>query len=194
MPITEADGGPAPELATERLILRPITSSDWPDVLRLAGDNDVARWTASLQHPLSEQDAKTWIERRTQRQTSTGVGYVFSVISKDDGAFIGVTGFHTDSGTSRADIGYWFGKPFWGQGYATEALFCALEFAFDKLGHTVVAATAFPDNGASMRVLEKAGFKVMRRDKRDIQRRGGVREFVQCEVDKAGFDLAVKQA
>jgi RimJ/RimL family protein N-acetyltransferase len=55
------------------------------------------------------------------------------------------------------EIGYWIARPYWGQGYATEAAGGVLEVA-RLLGHGRVSAGHFVDNPASGRVLRKLGF------------------------------------
>lgn len=61
----------------------------------------------------------------------------------------------TDQG--EAEFGWYLRSDQWGRGYATEATYLLLAFAFDELGRTRVIATADPENTASIRVLEKAG-------------------------------------
>ena len=55
-------------------------------------------------------------------------------------------------------MGYWIGRPYWGQGYATEAATAALAWAGAGWGKRLVVSGHFADNPASGRVLEKAGF------------------------------------
>ncbi len=57
------------------------------------------------------------------------------------------------------EIGYWLGVPFWGQGYATEAVRAVIDHAFGDLGYDVLAGGARVSNPASRRVLEKCGFQ-----------------------------------
>ena len=57
-----------------------------------------------------------------------------------------------------AEIGYWLGETFWGQGIATEALNAVSEWAFRELHLVRLCAHVFARNGASARVLEKAGY------------------------------------
>ena len=64
-----------------------------------------------------------------------------------------------DPGQGRAELGYWIGVPFWGQGHATEAVAAVLAFGFGPLGLHRIHATVFPRNPASARVLEKSGFR-----------------------------------
>jgi len=58
---------------------------------------------------------------------------------------------------ARAELGYWIGKPYWSQGYVTEAAREVVRFAFDDLGLRRVFAIHFVRNPASGRVMEKIG-------------------------------------
>ena len=69
--------------------------------------------------------------------------------------FLGSCGLHLKDG--RFELGYWLGKPFWGQGYATEAAKKLVSFAFHDLKATSLWAGWYHDNPASGRVLEKLG-------------------------------------
>jgi ribosomal-protein-alanine N-acetyltransferase len=69
-----------------------------------------------------------------------------------------------------AEIGYLIGDfRTWGKGYATEAIMAITEFAFSTLELTKLTAGVYKDNLASIRVLEKCGFK-----KYDQSHRGGI--------------------
>ena len=60
---------------------------------------------------------------------------------------------------NEAEIGYWLGEDFWGKGYVTEATLRVLQYAFDELHLTQLWASAYKENIASQRVLEKCGFR-----------------------------------
>lgn len=55
----------------------------------------------------------------------------------------------------KAEIGYWIGRPYWGQGYATESARAILAFAFNDLGLNKVFAKFFMSNPASGKVMQK---------------------------------------
>ncbi len=59
-----------------------------------------------------------------------------------------------------AEIGYWLGEPFWGKGVMTEVVTFVTRFAFAKLDFVRLFAVPFADNTASVRVLEKAGYRI----------------------------------
>jgi predicted acetyltransferase len=58
-----------------------------------------------------------------------------------------------------AELGYWLGAPYWGQGFATEAARAAIDYAFGDFGHEALLSGARVSNPASRRVLEKCGFQ-----------------------------------
>ena len=58
-----------------------------------------------------------------------------------------------------AEIGYWLGVKYWGNGYATEAARALIDHTFTELGCEALQAAARVTNPASRRVLEKCGFQ-----------------------------------
>lgn len=70
---------------------------------------------------------------------------------------------HTESSIGIADgeaeIGYCIGKPFWNQGYCTEALRAMIEYSFSTKGFLTLWADHFVDNPSSERVMNKCGFR-----------------------------------
>jgi RimJ/RimL family protein N-acetyltransferase len=84
---------------------------------------------------------------------------------------MGLTGAHLRDG-GYFEMGYWLGRPYWGQGYATEAARKLAAFAFSGLKAGRLTAGYFHDNPASGRVLEKIGFKPDGAEHRDCLARG----------------------
>ena len=145
-----------PRLETHRLLLRPPEYSDASAITTWLGDYDVAKNLASAPHPYREADALAFVTRAAERR-ARGEGFCFSVLRKPDELFLGDCALSLKDG--RYEIGYWFGKPYWNQGYATEAVRRLLGFAFHDLKAEAVWAGWFHDNPASGRVLEKLGFR-----------------------------------
>ena len=77
--------------------------------------------------------------------------------SRREGELIGCCG--VDLRDDGPEIGYWLGVPYWGRGYATEAVRALIDHAFDDLRHETLQAGARVSNPASRRVLEKCGFQ-----------------------------------
>jgi RimJ/RimL family protein N-acetyltransferase len=143
--------GSIPVLETERLVLRAPRLGDAKTVAALANDRHIAENTARIPHPYRLADAKDWIG--AANKISDEQHYVVTLAS---GTLIGACGLETREGSS---IGYWLGQPYWGKGYATEALHALIDHAFGDLDHEALQASARVTNPASRRVLEKCGFQ-----------------------------------
>lgn len=153
----------------------------------LAGDYDIASMTGTIPHPYSEQMAAGWIE-----SVLAGEEGVVFVIERD-GELIGCTGYRAFD-DDHAELGYWIGKPYWGQGYATEAAAALIEHAFAVGGFAYLTGGHFSDNPASARVIHKLGFKPVQTVSRECAARG---EKVWCAVyrlDRPRNALGVPQA
>ena len=143
-----------PGLESERLLLRPPEFRDVPAITTWIGDWDVAKNLASVPHPYRESDAHAFVGLAAQKR-ATGEGFCFSIVRRKDSQFIGGCGLNEEA--AGWELGYWLGKPFWGQGYASEAAHRLVRFAFEELGQDSVQAGWFFDNPASGHVLAKLG-------------------------------------
>ncbi|HJW42655.1 MAG TPA: GNAT family N-acetyltransferase [Rhizomicrobium sp.] len=143
---------------TQRLILRPPTMTDMPAFVAILNDFDVAKNLQKVPHPFTDtlfREALIRIDRERQE----GTDFAFSVTRAMDGALIGMCAINRLSGDVW-EFGYWYGKPYWGQGYATEAAGPVMRFAFEDRGAARLTAGWFDDNPASGAVLHKLGFKI----------------------------------
>lgn len=155
-------------LATRRLTLRPLELTDAKLFARLFGDDrDAVAMTATLPNPCTEDEAHKWIERRI-----AGSSRGFAIHRQRDDLFVGAIGF--DGTPDLVELGFGIGRPFWGRGYATEAVRAIIEHVWD-LGIGSIEACTFRSNPASARVLEKCGFEDTGRTTRNYPRRGGQR-------------------
>ena len=142
-------------LTTNRLVLRVPTLDDAGDIAKYLGDRDIARMTMSIPNPYFPLAAEFWIMmQRANRRQGKSFNYVITL----NGELCGVMDIFTAKSGER-EIGYWIGKPFWGQGIATEAAQAILAEGFETLGTDEILAGVFEDNPASVRVLEKLGFE-----------------------------------
>jgi RimJ/RimL family protein N-acetyltransferase len=157
-----------PTLETARLRLRPFRMTDADDVQRLAGDRAVADTTLNIPHPYEDGFAERWIGNHRD-WFELGQQVVFAVVLKAATAkpdqprhlsaarLIGAVGLLIDRQDQRAELGYWIGKPYWNQGYCTEAARAVVDFGFERLGLNRIYAHHFVRNPASGRVLQKLG-------------------------------------
>ena len=145
-------------LKTERLILRRFEESDAENIYEYAKDPDIG--------PIAG-----WPPHKSASESLDVIRNVFSaaecyaVCLKEDGKAIGAIELklngHTDM-TDRDDeceLGYWLGRPFWGQGIMPEAAREMLRHAFEDLGMQNVWCGYYDGNTKSKRVQEKCGFR-----------------------------------
>lgn len=147
-----------PTLETERLILRPFVMTDAPEVQQLAGDREIASTTLNIPHPYEDGMAEQWIATHQERFES-GDLVNFAIVLKQGNRLIGAIGLNITPAHSRAELGYWIGKEYWGKGYATEAAAAVLRYGFDVLGLHRIFARHLTRNPASGRVMQKIGMQ-----------------------------------
>ena len=141
-----------PVLETKRLALRAPRLEDAKTVAALANDRRIAENTARIPHPYRMTDAEGFISAANK-----AVGDAVFLITLQDGSIAGACSIMCEDDTP--ELGYWLGAPYWGKGYATEALHAVVDYAFTDLGHEALQAGARVTNPASRRVLEKCGFQ-----------------------------------
>ncbi len=141
-----------PTLETERLLLRRLELEDAPLVYHYMTEREIAANTMLIPYPYPSGAAEDWISA-TQRSDD----FSFAVTRKSDNLFLGACGIGSDLFHKRAEVGYWLGKPHWGQGYMSEAVRRVIQFGFEELDLNRIQATYFTYNQASRRVMEKAG-------------------------------------
>ena len=145
-------------LETERLILRRWEKNDAESLYEYAKDPDVgpiAGWPAHRSIEESRDVIKNVFNGKE----------AYAICLKTDNRAIGAIELklngHTDM-TERDDeceLGYWLGKPFWGQGIVPEAVKEMLRHAFEDLGIKTVWVGYYEGNIKSKRVQEKCGFR-----------------------------------
>ena len=145
-------------LETERLILRRWENSDAESLYEYAKDPDVGPIAGWPVHQSIEES------RNVIKNIFNGKE-AYAICLKTDNKAIGAIELklngHTDM-TKRDDeceLGYWLGKPFWGQGIVPEAVTEMLRHAFEDIGMTRVWVAYYEGNTKSKRVQEKCGFR-----------------------------------
>lgn len=141
-------------LETQRLRLRSYSEADIPELLPLIGARGVAATTGRIPHPYGAEDARQFLARiETDREVRLAVSL------RENGRLIGGIGLRPMEEYQHAELGYWLGVPFWGQGYATEAAREMLRYGFEELRLHRIFASHFQNNPASANVLKKLGMK-----------------------------------
>lgn len=138
------------ELKTERLTIRKFKSEDWQAVYEYTSNPEVMRYIP--EGVFKEETAKEFIRKNIESADH------FPVFIDGD-ILIGHIGFHKYFGNHTYEIGWVFNPKFYNKGYASEAAYAVLRYAFEKLGLHRIIATCQPENPASYRVMEKIGMR-----------------------------------
>lgn len=163
-------------LRTTRLLLRPLTTRDAEDLALLANDLDVARMTARIPHPYTVTEAFRWVASIEDEE------FVRAIVL--DSLLVGVVGVAVDDVDEEcAEIGYWLGKPYWMNGYATEAAHALCCYSFDVERLARLTSSHFVGNEGSRNVLLKLGFRA-------IGQRRVWCEARQQELDAISYELS----
>lgn len=139
---------------TERLILRPWREDDAEILYKYASDPDIGLPAGFPPHTSVENSREVIKNVLFAPET-------YAVCLKEDGKPIGSIGLHRNDLAENDDeyeLGYWIGKPYWGQGLIPEASREILRYAFEDLGMARVWCGHYEGNIKSRRVMEKLGF------------------------------------
>jgi ribosomal-protein-alanine N-acetyltransferase len=171
-------------LDTPHLQLRPIARGDAADLHSYASDPDVARlmsWTAHKQLRETEEFVARQIDGLAR-----GTDLTWSIVH--DGRARGCISLGGIVWTfrawriDRAELGYWLGRPLWGQGFVSEAALAATRFAFETLGLHKITIGCIDGNAASQRIIEKIGFRFLARHEEDVWRDGRWWDHLRFEL------------
>ena len=139
---------------TKRLILRPWREEDAEDIYPYASDPEVGPSAGWRVHTSVENS-------REIIRNVLCVPETYALCLKENGKPIGSIGLHRNDFACHSDeyeLGYWIGKPFWGQGLIPEASREMLRHAFEDLGMRRVWCGYYDGNFKSRRVQDKLGF------------------------------------
>ncbi|MDE6264687.1 MAG: GNAT family N-acetyltransferase [Paramuribaculum sp.] len=146
-------------IETERLILRPWRESEAEILYKYANDPDIG--------PIAGWSPHTSVEQSLEIiRTVFSAPETYAVVLKETGEPIGSCGIMVSNSlhsagmkTGEAEIGYWIGKPYWGQRLIPEAVEALLSRCFEDLGLDAVWCGYYDSNYKSQRVCEKCGFR-----------------------------------
>lgn len=145
-------------LETSRLILRPWKETDAESLYQYAKN--------PLVGPIAGWPVHTSVENSLQIiREVLSADETYAVTLKDDDSAIGSIGLmigdtsSLEIGADEAEIGYWIGVPYWGQGFIPEAVRELMRYGFNELGLTTIWCGYFDGNEKSKRVGEKCGFQ-----------------------------------
>jgi len=143
-------------LAGRTISLRQWQQCDLSSLLRIADNPRIAANMRNIfPHPYTREDGLEWLKLATAELA----GLNWAIVANDE--VVGGIGLkpESDINAGTAEIGYWLGEPFWGRGFATDAVRTLSVHAFSQLSFRRLFATVFANNAPSCRVLEKAGYQ-----------------------------------
>ena len=165
-------------LQTHRLTLRGYEPSDIPTLVPLIGAREVGATTLRIPHPYTEAIAQEFIAL-AQEELVTGKCLRVGIFLRESNTLCGGIGLMIEPDHRRAELGYWIGVPYWGNGYATEAARAVVKYGFSTLGLHRIFASHIPGNPASGGVLRKIGMRHEGRVRGHILKWG---EFLDLEM------------
>jgi [ribosomal protein S5]-alanine N-acetyltransferase len=159
-------------LETERLLLRAPVIEDAEALAPMYADPEVMRYLGEGR-TLTPEETRRSVQRMIEGWEADGFG-LFTTVRKEDKTVIGRIGLivwdtetwqtvrASHEGPTELEVGYTLGRPFWGQGYATEAAAAARDFALERLEARRLIALIIHGNDASEKVARKLGFEYER--------------------------------
>jgi [ribosomal protein S5]-alanine N-acetyltransferase len=148
-----------PTLHTRRLVLGAFAPADASDLRRLAGAREIADTTVSIPHPYELDHALAWIGHQ-RRESVRGRATNFAIRLSPGSSLIGCAGLRDiDLEHMQAELGFWIGVDWWGQGYAREAAAAVIQFGFEQLGLNRIYAHHMARNPAAGQVLLHVGMQ-----------------------------------
>ncbi len=165
------------QLTTERLILRQFEEVSAEQWQFLMNDKQVAFTTLSLNYPCTLKDAEAWRIQQIKRVKNSEL-LRWAIYKKEGKVLIGSLKLSINKKFESAELGYWLGKMYWGNGYAFEAASSVVNFTFQQLKFNRIEAYAMTNNLSSEKILLKLGFKQEGLHRKLIKRWG---EFIDVK-------------
>lgn len=161
-------------LQTRRLQLRALAKGDASELWPLVSDNRLTSFLAWEPHRSIEETEGMIAALVEAHQTGRGFHWVVSHAGQIVGlvSLIDVRRQHRCWTLNRAELAYWTGLPYQGQGYATEAAAAVAEFGFAMLQLHKIRVYHAADNPASGRTIEKLGFRFVGEEREAFQKNG----------------------
>jgi RimJ/RimL family protein N-acetyltransferase len=144
-----------PTVATARLQLRPFRAGDLDAYAAMQANQEVMRHMVMGR---TSTPVEVWRTMATSLGSWLLRGYgMWACERTHDGVFVGSAGIFHPLDWPEPEIAYSFGRPYWGQGLATEAAGAARDWLFSHFPLTRAASFIRPENHGSKRVVEKLG-------------------------------------
>jgi RimJ/RimL family protein N-acetyltransferase len=139
------------QIKTKRLVLKkPVKTINKKLIASQIGDWQVAKWLSDVPYPYTEQNAEEWLTNINHDNLT------FSIFMND--SLIGGVGVSLEE-DNKLDLGYWVGREYWSNGYATEAAMGLIKYVKEETSFKQITACYIKGNNTSENVLRKLGFE-----------------------------------
>lgn len=142
----------------KKFVLRPFKKKDEASLAKNINNKKIYRNTLEIPYPYTLKDAKEWIKKNlkeNRKKKPKEISFAIDINSDIIGG-IGLDKIEDH----QAEIGYWLTPKYWNKGIMTLAIRKVTKYGFDKLKLKRIYARVFPFNKASMKVLNKNGYKL----------------------------------
>jgi len=160
------------------LLLRPPDQGDLSAVVAACCDPEIPRFIPFVPLSYCEQDGRTWLAE-VERKWKGSVERTFAIVEYQSDRFLGIVTIRLRDGGS---VGFWLSREARGRGVMTEAVKAVVNWARGHNGIERLYITAHPDNVASQRVAEKAGFIRVGITQHEPPFRDGTRKAIRFEL------------
>lgn len=140
------------------LIMRPLQSSDLDALATIWSDPEVTQFLPSRGAPISKEAAKKSLRNFIEHWEERNYG-IWAIVQHVSSPMIGYCGLRYLDELKEVEVLYALAKQYWGRGITTQAAKAAIAYGFNIAHLDRIIAMAFPENQASIRVMEKAGLK-----------------------------------
>jgi len=166
-------------LESERLLFRDHEAADLDAYCEMEADPEVRRYVGGA--PRTREAAERKFQGGLQRHMTDRMA-MWATVYKPDGRYIGRAGVYPQFGSTgeiipgEGTLGFYFARAYWGKGLATETGRAFVDFGFNELHLSRIVTAVQIGNDASVRVLDKLGFKLVRTEE------GELRSFYHFEL------------
>jgi RimJ/RimL family protein N-acetyltransferase len=170
---------------SRRLALRPLAAADIDRVAEYLGDYEVSKMLSRVPYPYDRADG---LEKLRSAEAIAALWPDIEEIGfaiDHEGGLVGAISFRALHETPV--IGYWLGRPYWGQGLMSEAVTAALGWLFTACDAAAVEASVMQENPASAALLRKLGFDITGADECSSLSRCAAVPAVRMRLERADF-------
>jgi RimJ/RimL family protein N-acetyltransferase len=165
---------PDPPLHDGDIGLRPWRPGDVPAIVEACQDPEIPKWTL-VPSPYTADDARLWLAAQSAARRG-GRRVELAIVDPDD-VLLGSIAIARSADARAGEIGYWVAHEARRRRVATRAVMLIARWAFTELDLERIELLAEPDNIASQRVAEAAGFSRERLLAAHREQKGRMRDF-----------------